>query len=159
MRLISSARFAAPLAIPLVLAALVAGCDSGGSGSPFPNLRPQGTWDRRDSLAVATSSGTQYVVFDQALVLDGASSALTGTLTTRRIDSRPITPPRALENATVKGTFDGFAVGLDLTYPSRTARWNGSVAISNDLLGFTTDENRQVSFLRRGTLTPPTGGK
>ncbi len=161
MRLISAARLAAPLALASVIAAgaLVAGCDSGGGGSPFPDLKPQGTWDRRDSLGVATQSGTQYVVFEQVLVLSGANGALTGTLTTRRTDNRPITPPRALENATVKGSFDGFAIALDLVYPSRAVRWSGSVAISNDLLGFTTDENQQVSFARRGTITPDTGGK
>lgn len=144
--------FPALAVLPFVLTSLAA-CDSTEGGSPFGNLTPVGTWDRRDSVAVALEAGTQYVVFDQTLVLSGSRSAPTGTLTTRRIDSNPVTPPRPLDNATVTGTFDGYALKLTLTHPSRTVSWNGSVGITNEFLGFTDETGRQIAFLRRQTGT------
>ncbi len=139
-------------ALPFVLTSLAA-CDSDPGGSPFGNLSPVGTWDRRDSVAVDRETGTLYVVFDQTLVLGGNKNAPTGTLTTRRIDTHPVTPPRPLDNATVTGTFDGYALKLTLVHPSRTVAWNGSVGITNEFLGFTDETGRQIAFLRRQTST------
>ena len=154
MRLSPPAAFVPALLVAAVLAPvlLVAGCDDAGGGNPFPNLRPQGTWERRDSIAVNTASGTQHVVFEQVLTLTGASTAMTGTLATRRLDTRPITPPRALENASVTGSFNGFSIALALAYaPSgRSEQWAGTVAFSNTFMTFTASpDNRAVGFTRR----------
>lgn len=94
-------------------------------------------------------------MFDQTLVLSGGNTSLTGTLTTRRIDNRPVTPPRPLDNATVTGSFDGYALKLTLVHPSRTVVWNGSVGITNEFLGFTDETGRSIAFLRRQASTAP----
>lgn len=136
-------------ALPFVLTSLAA-CDTGPDGSPFGNLSPVGTWDRRDSTAVALESGTFYVVFNQTLVLSGPSTALTGTLTTQD-DAPPGTRPSPPAVSTVTGTFDGYALKLTLVHPSRTVSWNGSVGINNQFLGFTDETGKQIAFLRRQT--------
>ncbi len=154
MRLSLPAAFAPAILVAAVLAPvlLIAGCDDAASGNPFPNLRPQGTWERRDSIAVNTASGVQHVVFEQVLTLTGANTALTGTLATRRLDTRPITPPRALENASVSGSFNGFSIALDVAYtPSaRSEQWAGTIAFSNTFMTYTASpDNRAVGFTRR----------
>ena len=137
-------------ALPLVL---LSACDTTPRGG-FDNLQPQGTWDRRDSVAVVVQpetgpARTFYVVFDQTLTLAGANTALSGTLTTTRRDTHPVSPPRPLDGATVTGTFDGYALKLTLTHPSRTVTWNGSVGITNEFVGFTDENRQQIAFLRR----------
>lgn len=139
-----------PIAAALLSLGLLAACDT--TPNNGFNLQAQGTWDRRDSVAVTTQEEvprTFYVVFDQTLTLSGPNTALTGTLTTTRRDAHPVTPPRPLDGATVTGTFDGYALKLMLVHPSRTVTWNGSVGINNQFLGVSDETGRQIAFLRR----------